>query len=525
MYLFFSTRPHRTQWARPLQRTEAARDGALSRSPQAQVPTPVRSSWTVAAPAGLCSRVGRAAPASGTWVPHDMTTEQPSGTKHLFVPDQGCHSFEIRMITSSDQPIGNRPIAAARMDGGAKSRASCSILIVAPQWPHPPTWGFAMRVYQLAKELSSRHRVSLRAYGDEHAPRAAGVFAQVRLVPWPGRSQHKLLAQLASLGRLGSHHLTGLRSTAMQSALEQMAEREAFDIVQLESSQMNSLKPVPGACTVRLAAIESSPARRAFGQVESLKARRDETAAWRKSTGCVFTSDVDLPQMLQAAPSIPACVVPNGVDLEYFRPSSTTPGEDLIVYTGSINYRPNADGVAYFVREILPKIRRARPGARLLVVGRGAPDWLPRLASEHVEFIGAVEDIRPYLARAAVAVAPIRIGSGTRLRWFGPRTLAHRLSGRQANPDFWQRYIPIRAMVGTFRDAGLTDIAVRPVVFGLPIFMRGTKQYPIVPPFAEGPVIRASGAAWTWVSRRPQRVRTLFLLLAESYAVSGRREG
>jgi len=335
------------------------------------------------------------------------------------------------MIASKDPSGGRHPIAEGGRGGtraDARSPKSRSILIVAPQWPHPPTWGFVMRVYQLAKELSSRHRVSLLAYGDEHAPRAAGVFEQVRLVPWPVPSQNKRWAQLTSLGRLGSHHLTGLRSMAMQSALEQMAEREAFDVVQLESSQMSFLEPVPGTCTVldehnieytllrRLAAIESEPVRRAFGLVESLKARRDETAAWRKSSGCVFTSDVDLRQMLQASPSTPACVVPNGVDLEYFRPTSASPGEDLIVYTGSINYRPNADAVAYFIREILPKIRRARPGARLLVVGRGAPDWLTRLASEHVEFTGAVPDVRPYLARAAVAVAPIRIGSGTRIK-------------------------------------------------------------------------------------------------------------
>ncbi|HVB77919.1 MAG TPA: class I SAM-dependent methyltransferase [Candidatus Nitrosotalea sp.] len=125
-----------------------------------------------------------------------------------------------------------------------------------------------------------------------------------------------------------------------------------------------------------------------------------------------------------------------------------------------------------------------------------------------------------------ITKTPFSVWRGTgRTRWFGPRTLANRLSRRQANPDFWQRYIPVRGMVGAFKEAGLTDIVVRPVIFGLPIFMRGTKQYPIVPPFAEGPVIRASGAAWNWVSRRPQPERMLFLPLAESYAVSGRRNG
>jgi len=123
-----------------------------------------------------------------------------------------------------------------------------------------------------------------------------------------------------------------------------------------------------------------------------------------------------------------------------------------------------------------------------------------------------------------ITKTPISVWRGTgRTRWFGPRTLAWRLRGRSPNPDFWQKYIPVREMVQTFKEGGMTDISVRPVIFGLPIFMRGTKQYPIVPAFAESPVLRASESVWRWVSARPQGVRIAFLPLAESYAVSGRR--
>jgi SAM-dependent methyltransferase len=144
------------------------------------------------------------------------------------------------------------------------------------------------------------------------------------------------------------------------------------------------------------------------------------------------------------------------------------------------------------------------------------------------EWQGVVESFGRWLAPGGRAVVvtktPISVWRGTgRERWFGPRTFARRLTGRSLNADFWQTYIPVKTMVRAFQTAGLVDIKVRPVIFGLPIFMRGTKQYPIVPPFAEQPFLWASKNAWQWVSAGSQLRRTAALPLAESYAVSGRR--
>jgi len=146
------------------------------------------------------------------------------------------------------------------------------------------------------------------------------------------------------------------------------------------------------------------------------------------------------------------------------------------------------------------------------------------------EWRQAVETFGRWLAPGGRAVVvtktPISVWRGTgRERWFGPRTLGRRLTGRTLNPDFWQRYIPVRAMVRAFETAGLVDVKVRPVIFGLPVFMRGTKQYPIVPPFAEQALLNATKGAWDWVSAGSQRRRNAALPLAESYSVSGRLPG
>lgn len=114
-------------------------------------------------------------------------------------------------------------------------------------------------------------------------------------------------------------------------------------------------------------------------------------------------------------------VVPTGVDVEYFRPSSNGAAARSLdlVFTGSMDWMPNEDAVLHFVKDILPLIRQEVPAVRFLAVGRKPSAALERLADgDKVVVTGAVDDIRPYLSRAAVFVVPIRSGSGTRLKVF-----------------------------------------------------------------------------------------------------------
>jgi sugar transferase (PEP-CTERM/EpsH1 system associated) len=108
----------------------------------------------------------------------------------------------------------------------------------------------------------------------------------------------------------------------------------------------------------------------------------------------------------------------NGVDTEYFDPAPAC--EDpygaagpVVVFTGAMDYWPNVEAVAWFVREVLPLVRRARPDARFAIVGSNPADEVKALASaDGVLVTGRVPDVRPYLSHAAVAVAPLRIARG-----------------------------------------------------------------------------------------------------------------
>lgn len=116
----------------------------------------------------------------------------------------------------------------------------------------------------------------------------------------------------------------------------------------------------------------------------------------------------------------PVHVVQTGVDTQYFSPArdgAVRPAH--LVFTGSMDWLPNEDGMQYFVRDILPLVRQAEPGATLSIIGRAPTPAVRRLAEEQgVEVTGRVDDVRPHIAAGSVYIVPLRIGGGTRLKIF-----------------------------------------------------------------------------------------------------------
>ncbi len=115
----------------------------------------------------------------------------------------------------------------------------------------------------------------------------------------------------------------------------------------------------------------------------------------------------------------PAHVVQTGVDTAYFAPAAAPERRAHLVFTGSMDWLPNEDGMQYFVRDILPRIRQVEPDATLSIIGRSPTPAVKRLADDAgIEVTGRVDDVRPHIAAGAVYVVPLRIGGGTRLKIF-----------------------------------------------------------------------------------------------------------
>src|SRR5256885_13794688 len=335
------------------------------------------------------------------------------------------------MVTMGPRAPPEQPAVATRSHDRDQDPSQRSILMVAPAWPYPPTWGFATRVYHLAKELAKRHRVSLLTYGRVGAAlgEAAAMFESVDVVASPVAETTKRRRQARSVFSARSAHLGGLRSDQMIAAVANLLAQRRFEPLPLASTQMAFCGAVTDAPVAldehnveylllkRLASAESVPARKAFGYLEAAKARREEARAWRRADGVTFTSSADLEGMRVSLPYKSGCVVPNGVDVERFKPSDMVPEPNTVVFTGAINYRPNTDAVAFFVRDVLPRLRRLQRSTRFVVVGRGAPDWLVRMAGPGVRVTRGGACGPPLPARAHLVRGPPQTGSRDRLQY------------------------------------------------------------------------------------------------------------
>ncbi|MDO8670544.1 MAG: glycosyltransferase, partial [Dehalococcoidia bacterium] len=155
------------------------------------------------------------------------------------------------------------------------------------------------------------------------------------------------------------------------------------------------------------------------------KLRSYERQACRKASAVTAVSAADRKAILSLDPSLQVAVVSNGIDCEFFQPGDQSQDETgpeapaadpSLVFIGTMDFRPNVDAMVWFCKEVFPLVLRELPRARLQIVGRHPTKALREAAGRNVEIVGGVEDVRPYMYRAAVYVVPMRIGGGVRFK-------------------------------------------------------------------------------------------------------------
>ena len=307
------------------------------------------------------------------------------------------------------------------------------ILVIGAWFPYPPRWGWAVRVYQLARQLAERNEVTLLTYAtaadEANVPELESQGLQVKTVRHEALStKQRRQAQLRSLFSRTPYEPYRTYSPEMQRAIDGLFANGSFDAVQLESTLVWPFRFPEGTPLVldehnvdyetyaRMREGTRSPVRKAFYLVEEGRVRRYVHDAWRRSSGLVLTSDREAEMAREVAPGAPTAVVPNGVDTDYFQPGTEPVVPRTLVFNGALDYRPNLDAALFLVDKVLPRIRETHPDAKAVIVGRGGAEEIGQLQRPGVEVTGEVPDVRPHLERAEIVVVPIPAGSGTRFK-------------------------------------------------------------------------------------------------------------
>lgn len=328
------------------------------------------------------------------------------------------------------------------------------ILILTPQLPYPPQQGTAIRNYNLIAHLAARHRLHLLSFlqeGDELPPDSP-LFRhcqRIETVPAPRRTLARRL--LTTLFSPLPDMALRLASPAFQERLAALIAGETYDVVQIEGIEMAPyglwlrawprfahLTPRPllvfddhnaeYLLQRRVFETDARLPRRWLGALYSLiqwqKLSRYEAHVCQQSDRVAAVSEADARALQRLVPGLDPAIVPNGVDLGFYG-EAIAPAQAQnfvlrpwsLVFTGKMDFRPNVDAVLWFADQVLPRIRAARPEVHFVVVGQKPHARLdPLRQREGVTLTGRVEDVRPYMAGAAVYVAPLRMGGGTRLK-------------------------------------------------------------------------------------------------------------
>jgi len=286
-----------------------------------------------------------------------------------------------------------------------------------------------VRPYNFIRQLARRHEVAVLATGSgREVADGDGLRAICRGV---------YMVPLSRAASLRSCALAAARGEPLQSAvcqspalegrlLELLAERR-FDVVHVEhlrAARLGTLVPddVPtvfdsvdciSLLLERTLRASHSLRQRMVAALELRRTRAYEARLLGQFDRVVVTSPQDAQALRALAPRSEVAVVPNGVDLDYFRPSGAPPDPATLVFSGKMSYHANVTAALHFVRRIFPLVRAARPDARLRIVGSDPPRAIRALGSDPaISVTGYVPDLREALGRAAVAVCPVTVKVG-----------------------------------------------------------------------------------------------------------------
>jgi glycosyltransferase involved in cell wall biosynthesis len=309
------------------------------------------------------------------------------------------------------------------------------ILVISSFLPSRQSGG-RVRLRALMRGLAAKHSVSLLSYVPPGAD--AETVAEMRedyddVVTVPndrvaGSRVSKRALQLRSLISPRSFERLVCERSAFQIALDRMTAGSRFDVIHVEGCSMAHYDFPDGVPVVldeqnveydvlrRVVSVTRAVPRRLYNYIDYLKLRREEQHTWRSVDACAVTSTRDEDFVKRIAPRTRTAVVPNAVDLERFTPPSPDLDRGTLLFFGEMGYYPNTDAMLFFLSEVLPRLRRSNPSARLVIVGPSAPKAILRWASTDVIVTGAVPDVRPYIEAARAVVVPLRVGGGTRLK-------------------------------------------------------------------------------------------------------------
>jgi polysaccharide biosynthesis protein PslH len=311
-------------------------------------------------------------------------------------------------------------------------------VLVIDEWlPVPMESGKKIRTYQLLTPLAKNNDITYLCYADPQAE--AGKIAQmveagfnVRCVPPANRFRTRATLAAGLATNLFLRIPLAVRkhySRRYHQAIQDLLAKKNFDIVHCEWTHyayyLRKMRHLPKFLSThnvesmqwqRFSQVQTNPFRKAAIHLEWLKMRAFEHQMVGQFDHVAVVSAADAQIMKSWFDAQSVEVIPNGVDSKHYDRADGRHDGHVLVYCASMDSFVNQDAAMYFAKNIFPMIRSKMPQARFLIVGRGPPASIRKLADTNITVSGSVEDVRPLLATASISIVPLRIAGGSRLK-------------------------------------------------------------------------------------------------------------
>ena len=303
------------------------------------------------------------------------------------------------------------------------------ILYVCHRFPFPPKRGGKIRPFNMIKHLARENEVTVASLvrSSQEAKEGEGLSGHCAHYEMGRvRDPVQMLRMLARLPTPTPSSMGYFYSPTLAKRVRELLARNRFDLIFVHcSSAAQYVEHVEGIPKILdfgdmdsqkwLEYVRCKPFPLSLGyRLEGAKLERAEKQLARRFDLCTATTLAEWQTLEDYGTGAPTDWFPNGVDSEYFAPTDEPYDPDTIAFVGRMDYYPNQECMFDFCARALPLIQAKRPGLKLLIIGADPSPAVQRLGTiPGVTVTGSVPDVRPYLRRAAVMVAPLNIARGT----------------------------------------------------------------------------------------------------------------
>ncbi|RKS83223.1 glycosyltransferase involved in cell wall biosynthesis [Haloarcula quadrata] len=307
-----------------------------------------------------------------------------------------------------------------------------NVLVISGEAIYPPDSGGKQVVFTSVKGLAQRgHDVTVMsaAAGRDSIPE---LESYCRWVPGRAEPENSYFGALKNLLSQKPYPIKKYSSDGNKKQLKKIINSDDIDIALIEGlhttqygtllSDKYNIPVVYRSHNIETDILRDvmkstdNLAKKIYLYIQTRKMKKYESETVPEFNKAIMISEEDQTRIHQMCPDVNSSVVPPGIDIDYFSRTTEKVDDNTIVFLGSLDWPPNVDGFRWFYSNIYPKIKEQIPNVSLLVVGKNPPESIQEISNQSVEITGFVEDIRPYVEAGSAFVAPIRMGSGVRIK-------------------------------------------------------------------------------------------------------------